>query len=348
MYVLWWREHNYWCDYFHKRSTVQEGEEREGEEKEKGMQIFRLAKQIVIAEMQAITYREFLPTILSEGSTDALQSSSPDIPFYISDKDLHRCFPNVQELYIPIDTPEQFNSGTTSYYQKVAYNLTLFEEYVYGAGQLYQTLMVDYIDLFHPHTNTITIPSNVLLSDTDFLNRHALGLDSILLSASMQLSSYRDTCICRTARNLSLMTTQKAEHISYQAAYYHMTGMKYPHCMRTLANPDICRLGRENGLHYHTFNIFFGILAEKNLKFPANSILEHATFSFLGEVAQYIFRYQFAQIKQNDYYFYLWDETIRDYRSKIHNTRLSTIILRHTTIKPEYLHPNVFLVSKRR
>lgn len=63
---------------------------------------------------------------------------------------------------------------------------------------------------------------------------------------------------------------------------------------------------------------------------------------FVHHLTKEILSKQFAQMKHNDFYFYLWDRLIGKYREPLHNTKLSHIILRHTGISRQSLHPNVF------
>ncbi|MEL6328033.1 MAG: peroxidase family protein [Planctomycetota bacterium] len=60
MHTLWVREHNYWADRL--------GEENPGL---MGDEVYERARAIVAAEMQAITYNEFLPLLLGDGAIPA-------------------------------------------------------------------------------------------------------------------------------------------------------------------------------------------------------------------------------------------------------------------------------------
>jgi len=59
MHVLWVREHNYWADRIAARNTKLTDD-----------QIYQQARSIVIAEIQAITFNEWLPTVLGSGAVD--------------------------------------------------------------------------------------------------------------------------------------------------------------------------------------------------------------------------------------------------------------------------------------
>lgn len=55
MHTLFVREHNYWADFLHEQDPNLDGDS-----------IYAMARAIVAAEMQVITYREFLPLLLGQ------------------------------------------------------------------------------------------------------------------------------------------------------------------------------------------------------------------------------------------------------------------------------------------
>lgn len=372
LYVIWWREQHYWCD----RIKYQDGNFDYS-----GDKIFNIVRHIIAAEIQAITYREFLPILVGSKSGHFIENEEMVPP----------CFTNIQEVYIPV-----YSTIEPIYYlQKIVHNVTLFEEYLYGASQLYQTLIVDSLDIRNPFTGTFAhIPQQILISDNRFIFEYLDGIDSLLLGASLQRSGYRDTCISPSIRNKSLRSIQQmpASIISYQELYNYFIGKEqnHIHCLQIVSDPNFCRKyyfnlissqqsqsqtstststitnsdfcpissfydinnnsiisnenedkdknekdEKEKEKEKYIFNLFFGLLIEKNTN-------KH---SFLGFLAKQIFKHQFIHIKQNDYYFYLWDKIINNYKSELHNTRLSTIILRNTLINQRHLHPNVFLIK---
>jgi hypothetical protein len=68
MHTLWVREHNYWADQIAAENPGLSDEE-----------IFQRAKSIVTAELQAITYNEFVPALLGYGTIDAYQGYDPNV-----------------------------------------------------------------------------------------------------------------------------------------------------------------------------------------------------------------------------------------------------------------------------
>jgi len=68
MHTLWMREHNRWARAIARRSRRLSGEE-----------IYQQARRMVIAEMQAITYREFLPVLLGPGALPPYAGYDPGV-----------------------------------------------------------------------------------------------------------------------------------------------------------------------------------------------------------------------------------------------------------------------------
>ena len=69
VHTLFAREHNHWAEFFYQ----------EGEGLLSGDEIYGLARAIVAAEMQAITYREFLPVLLGHDALGPYDGYRPDV-----------------------------------------------------------------------------------------------------------------------------------------------------------------------------------------------------------------------------------------------------------------------------
>lgn len=73
MHTLFVREHNTWADAFRKADPSLTGDE-----------VYELARAVVAAEMQAITYREFLPLLLGANALPAYAGYDPNVDPSIS------------------------------------------------------------------------------------------------------------------------------------------------------------------------------------------------------------------------------------------------------------------------
>lgn len=67
MHTLFVREHNYWAAQFRRHSTLS------------GDEVYEYARAIVAAELQAITYNEFLPILLGPGALTDYQGYDPAV-----------------------------------------------------------------------------------------------------------------------------------------------------------------------------------------------------------------------------------------------------------------------------
>ncbi len=65
--------------------------------------------------------------------------------------------------------------------------------------------------------------------------------------------------------------------------------------------------------------------------------------ALLGPTSVKLIAEQFAHIRDTDSYFYLWDSVTMYYRTRIHNTKLSSVILRNTNIHKKCLSTKTFL-----
>jgi peroxidase len=68
MHTLFVREHNHWVDLLSEADDLLTGD-----------QLYQMARTIVAAEIQAITYREFLPVVLGDGAIPQYQGYNPNV-----------------------------------------------------------------------------------------------------------------------------------------------------------------------------------------------------------------------------------------------------------------------------
>ena len=68
MHTLFVRDHNYWAEYFHDKDPNLSGDD-----------LYERARAMVAAEMQHITYDEFLPLLLGKGALSQYRGYKPAI-----------------------------------------------------------------------------------------------------------------------------------------------------------------------------------------------------------------------------------------------------------------------------
>ena len=75
MHTLFVREHNHWARYFRERNPQLNGD-----------RIYDLARIMVVAEIQAVTYREFLPVLLGSDAIAPYRGYRPDVDPAVSNE----------------------------------------------------------------------------------------------------------------------------------------------------------------------------------------------------------------------------------------------------------------------
>lgn len=121
---------------------------------------------------------------------------------------------------------------------------------------------------------------------------------------------------------------------SYQRMYAWATNGKrhMTRCYQMSDSQRLCnRIERLYGMS-GDIDLWVGITCENKRK-----------GSMLGMVGSEIVAEQFSDIRNNDPYFYLWNDLIRAYKNEVHSTRLSSIILRNTAINPIHVSKDAFI-----
>ena len=75
LHTLWVREHNHWADLYRTANPEADDEE-----------IYQFARLVVIAEIQAVTYREFLPLLIGRGALKPYRGHRPGVDPAISNE----------------------------------------------------------------------------------------------------------------------------------------------------------------------------------------------------------------------------------------------------------------------
>lgn len=309
LYVLFVREHNYWA-------TTLAAEEPHLNEHE----LFNIARHITIAEVQSITYNEFLPLLVGDSASKYSGSCFTDPSFQHGEDDIAE----VIDEYL--------------------HRTTVYNEWATSALHVYQSLMPNSVDVRDVDNSTV-IDTLSLLNDTQqAAYAWSNGIGGILLGATQQEAQKRDIEVADALRlhngaTLDLAAIQIARARDHQIppyqAFYNLFFSRHHVSCETIAyNSDLCLdVEAVYGVD-EDFDLLTGILAEKQ-----------NTKTILGPVATSIFIKQFGLIRRNDYYFYLWDKIVASYRMELHKTTLSKIIARNTNIARVDLPKNAFRLS---
>lgn len=307
LYVLFVREHNYWADIIRQEHPYMNDNE-----------IYNTARHITIAEIQSITYTTFLPMLLGGDNSRFSGTCFTDPSFRGNDDD---DIAHVVDEYL--------------------HRTTVYNEWTTACATLYQTFVPDTIEL-RDLDNTTVVGTLFMGNDShtaEYVWQNGIG--EILLGAALQKSEERDPVISDAIRrhngatkDLSAIAIARGRDHQlppYQIYYNQFFDRHHVTCNQYVYNTDYCTdIDAVYGVNEH-IDLFAGLLSEK----------QHIGI-VLGPVAAEIFIQQFKLLRNNDYYFYLWDDVVSHYKAAIHRSTLATIIARNTNIAKVDLPKNVF------
>jgi hypothetical protein len=310
LHTLFVREHNYWAVLLHKKYPDWSDEN-----------LYWTARKLVTAELQVITYQEFLPALLGTDNEVSLLLTQPTLhsresatlqnSFAAAAYRLHSLLADT--LYV-VDTIKNAAAGT--------------EE---GDG------------------------SCLKLSDGFFKPQliKELGLEELLLGAIRQPAEEMDTLIVDSLRNglhfagfFDLATINILRGMDHglppysllRAAVLGEDGVVSSWSSIT-SNVEVQqKLEKVYGEHaWDKVHAWVGMLAE-----------DHLPGSLLGPTAAHIVADQFRRMRDSDPYFYLWDQsgTLAEFQTQVEATRLFDIIIRNTQLTAASLPSNKNVFQK--
>ncbi len=297
LHTLWIREHNYWTDLLHKKHPTWNGDK-----------LFWTSMDIVISEIQSITYQEWLPAILGS------ESLWNRLACYRGDK----MYASIRNEY----------AGAVGRFGHAMVTNTL----VYRDTKTNQlTLTKDLLEAFmEPHLGQGV--ENGTLWHT--------GIGGWLLGSCIQPARARQPCIVEALRGhfdlsaINMARGRDHELPSFQETWLHIYEKPLTNWGQVTDNEEHLHLLRDTIGHIgYPMDLWMGTLLEKPYR-----------QSILGKLATEIVAEQFAHIRDTDPYFYLWNDDILVWRDEIHMTRLSEIIRRNTDIDSWFVPPDVFRV----
>lgn len=306
LHVLFVREHNYWAEtLIAEHPHLNENE------------LFNIARHITIAEVQSITYNDFLPLLIG-GGTDRFSGA---------------CF---------TDSSFRTDDDIAGVVDEYLHRTTVYNEWDAAALPVYQTLL-PYLEEIRDDVNGSVI--DIVSLTTPIATAAYIwenGIGGVLLGGALQEAELRDAAVedsVRAFNGIDLLAVQVARGRErqlppYQAYYDMVTGHRHASCERFAYNSDVCL----------DVDLVYGV--DENVDLLTGIMIEkQSTKTILGPVGLDLFVRQFGLIRRNDYYFYLWDKVVAPYRFDIHHTTLSDIIARNTNVARVDLPKNVFQFS---
>lgn len=295
IHTIWNREHNYWA-----RKLKEENPHWTSQH------VYNMARTIVIGEMQAIHYREWLPSVL--GTRDLFGRE----PCRRSD------------LKATI-----FNEFATA---------------AFRLGHTLVTETLEARDMITGEVDPLKSLTLFAAFDQTSVGGSIWnhGVDTYVYGAILQEANQLDSKITNALResifDLPAMNIARGRNhriASYQQLYKMVTGTDFVSYSQLSSSPDV----------QNAFQEIYGDARDSQID-PWVAIIseDNTQESMLGRVGSWIIAEQFARLRDADPYFYLWDEAALPYRAQIHNTRFSDVIRRTTRISWGDLPPNVFVI----
>jgi hypothetical protein len=298
LHTLWLREHNYWAEhYYHKYPTWTDEK------------LFQMARKRVIAEIQSITYNEFLPSLLGE-------------------KIKIECY----NEYDPVD-PRIYNEFNTGAYR---FGHSMVNEDIHSRNT-HDGKMKRIYNL-----------KDVFFTPEHYKNK-SVSVDEILLGFIKQKANKIDVKVVDSMRNaevhgqpfdlVSLNVARGRDHglPNYMKMRNHFGGEPVYDWYDITKNKKVVHklsnLYGNNG--WNDVDLYIGVISED--KYPK---------SHFGYTLHHIIKDQFKRLMSGDSYFYLWDSDLTYDKDDIHKTTLKDVILRNTNINDYHVKDNVFYFHK--
>ena len=302
MHTLWVREHNYWCDKLAKaRAFVKKLKDLSPGQRDEIY--FQRARKIVGAEMQAITYREFLPALLGRDAIGPYTGYKPNVNAGISNIFSTACY-RLGHSMLPSEIPVVEGRKRTTIPLRDLFFVPGRVEKI-GLDAIFQGLASDLMQEI----------DNVTVEDVrSFLFNHGKGNAGELLDlAALNIQRGRDHGLadfntCRVALGLR-------RHASFSSIS---------------KDKDVrARLEKAYG-NVDNIDPWVGGICE-----------DHVRGAAVGEFIHAVLSDQFERLRDGDRFWYENDpELSQADRRAIAGTRLSTVIKRNTGIKT--ISANVF------
>jgi peroxidase len=282
MHTLFVREHNWWCDTLAARHPEWDGDT-----------LFQEARRRVGAEMQAITYNEFLPALLGKDALPAYEGFKPDVDPGISTLFATACYRFGHSM-----VRNEVVLAADGYSLRLA-DLFFTPEYVTRLG-------IERWLWRLPYRTAAAIDPHIVDGLREFLFRNRAGNGSLQMLdlAALNIQRGRDHGLP------DFNTCRENDHFQLPRI----------HDWHDLTGDDVtaARLAKAYGA-IDALDVWVGALAERPTEGRRVGALLHATLVD-----------QFTRLRDGDAYWYQCDSHLTEDREDIHATRLSDVLRRHT------------------
>lgn len=303
-HTLWVREHNSWAERLYKLYPDWDDE-----------QLYWTARRIVTAEIQAITYNEFLPALLGKAAD----------PKHYNDYKKYGMPPPKYDADVDSSMMNEFaTAGYRFGHSMVGESLLLYD----AENDKRQCL---------PLRDTFFKPST--LND--------VGMEAVLAGLAHQPAEEVDTLLVDSLRNflhfaefidlasLNIMRGRDHGLPSYSELHYRLTGKYIKDWSDITSNSKLQRKLKSVYGDWKSMDAWVGILAE-----------DAVNDSSLGITGTTMLIDQFRRIRDGDPYYYEWDAGLPNaLKHEIHSTKLAEVIVRNSKLQPHHLPHNVFYVA---
>lgn len=284
LHTLFLREHNRLCDRVIKKHPILSGKDDE---------IFQLARKLVGAIMQAITYKEFIPALLGENALTPYRGYRDDVNPSISNIFSAACY-RVGHSMLP-DTLNIGNGKTRIKLSKAFFNPNIIKE-----NGIEPLLQGRYLQCMQ----------EVDLQITDELRNFLFSPPNPRFQPFLDLASIN----IQRGRDHGL-----SDYNSAREAF----GLKRVTCFSAISS-DTSIQKKLKALYDNVDSIdpWIGGLAE-----------DHLNGAQVGELIFYVLKDQFERMRDGDRFWYENDPILQGYQDKIESVTLGKVIRRNTYLK---------------
>ena len=299
-HTIWIREHNYWAKYYKYKNPTWKDDK-----------LFEYARRRVIAEIQYITYEEFLPALLGK---------------HVWDDESHHCYSDHVDTRI-------YNEFTTAAYR---FGHSAIPEKVPARDEYSGDLKEEYA----LHT---------LFFNTTYFDEGVVTPGEILLGLSHHISQETDIYVVDSMRNASAHGQLFFDLAGFNIARGRDHGLPRYTTLRWVMGGEPVGSWYDISSDHEVVRRLKLAYGEKGWDkcdaWVCMMAEDHKPGAAIGPTGWAIIKDQFQRLRDGDYHFYLWEKGLSRDVSDIHGTAsFRDVILRNTYITPHLLPHDIFHV----